>query len=93
MFNNDTGPLRYSFHIATAHVCEHIQQKKLDVNKAPPAKLKEAAEDILKFVQKKVQYWPKMSFIQSGSETRIYRIPSDIKLNGMYGGQLFQYNS
>ena len=47
--------MRYSFHISTAHVCEHIQKKKLDVNKAPPANLKETAEDILKFVQKKVQ--------------------------------------
>ena len=47
--------VRNSFHIATTHVCEHVQQKKLDVNKAPPAKLKETAEDILKFAQKKVQ--------------------------------------
>ena len=47
--------VRYSFHIAIAHVREHIQYKKLDVNKAPPAKLEETAEDILKFVQKKVQ--------------------------------------
>ena len=49
--------MRFSFHIATAHVYEHIQQKKLDINKAPPAQLKETAEDILKFVQfvKKVQ--------------------------------------
>ena len=58
-----------------------IQQKKLDVNKEPPAKLKETVD------------WLMMSFIQSGSETRIYRIFSDIKLNGMYGGQLSQYSS
>ena len=39
----------------STNVCEHIQQKKLYVNKAPPVKLKETAEDILKFLQKKVQ--------------------------------------
>ena len=37
--------------------------------------------------------WPMMSFIQSGSETRIYRIFSDNKLDGMYVGQLSQHNS
>ena len=47
--------VHYSFHVSTTHVCEHIHQKKLDVNKAPPANLKETAEDILKFVQRKVQ--------------------------------------
>ena len=47
--------VRNSFYIATAHVSEHIQWKKLDINKAPPVSLKETAEDILKFVQKKVQ--------------------------------------
>ena len=30
-----------------------------------------------------------MSFIQSGNETRIYRISSDNKLDGMYGGCFF----
>ena len=34
-----------------------------------------------------------MSFIQSGSETRIHRIFSDNKLDGMYVGQLSQHNS
>ena len=34
-----------------------------------------------------------MSFIQSGSETRICRISSDNKLDDMYGGQLSQHNS
>ena len=34
-----------------------------------------------------------MSFIQSGSETRIYRIFSGKKLDGMYGGWLSQHNS
>ena len=34
-----------------------------------------------------------MSFIQSESETRIYRISSDNKLDDMYGGQLSQHNS
>ena len=34
-----------------------------------------------------------MGFIQTGSDTRIYRISSDNKLNGMYGGLLYQYNS
>ena len=36
-----------------------------------------------------------MSFMQSGSETRIYRISSDNNLDGMYGGrgQLSQHNS
>ena len=38
--------VRYSFHIAIGHVCEHIQWKKLDVNKAPPAMLRETSEDI-----------------------------------------------
>ena len=33
-----------------------------------------------------------MSFIQSGSETRIHRIFSDNKLDGMYVGQLSQHN-
>ena len=34
-----------------------------------------------------------MSFIQSGSETRICRISSDDKFNGIYGDQLSQHNS
>ena len=34
---------------------QHIQEKRLDVNKAHPVQLKETAEVILKFVQKKVQ--------------------------------------
>ena len=34
-----------------------------------------------------------MSFIKSGSETRIYRIFSDNKLDGMYVGYLSQHNS
>ena len=34
-----------------------------------------------------------MSFIQSGSETGIYRIFGDNKLDGMYVGQLSQHNS
>ena len=46
---------RYSFHVATVHVCEHIPYKKSDGNKASPAQPRETAEDILKFVQKKVQ--------------------------------------
>ena len=33
-----------------------------------------------------------MSFKQRGSETRIYRISSDNKLDGMYGGELSQHN-
>ena len=33
----------------------HIQQKRLDVNKGHPAQLKEKAEDILEFVQRKMQ--------------------------------------
>ena len=49
------APCCYSFHIAIAHVCEHIQRKMLDVNTAPPVKLKETAEDILKFVHIKKQ--------------------------------------
>ena len=72
---------------------QHIQQKRLDVNRAHPAQLKETAEEILKFVQKRCNNWPIMSFIQSGSETRIYRISSDNKLDAMYGGQLSQYKS
>ena len=34
-----------------------------------------------------------MSFIQNGSETRIYRIFSGKKLDGMYGDWLSQHNS
>ena len=34
-----------------------------------------------------------MSFIQSGSETGIYRILGDNKLDGIYIGQLLQHNS
>ena len=34
-----------------------------------------------------------MSYKQSGIETRIYRIFSDNKLDGMYVGQLSQHNS
>ena len=34
---------------------QHIQQKRLDVNKAHPPQLKEKGEDILKFVTRKVQ--------------------------------------
>ena len=34
---------------------QYIQEKRLDVNKAHPAQLKETVEDILTFVQKKVQ--------------------------------------
>ena len=34
-----------------------------------------------------------MSFIKSGSETRIYRISSGNKLDGMYDGTLSQHNS
>ena len=34
-----------------------------------------------------------MSFIQNGNETRIYRIFSGNKLDGMYCGQLSQHNS
>ena len=34
---------------------QHIQQKRFDINKAHPAQLKEKAEEILKFVQRKVQ--------------------------------------
>ena len=33
-----------------------------------------------------------MSFMQGGIETRIYRIFSDNKLDGMYVGQLSQHN-
>ena len=34
---------------------QHIQWKRLGVNKAHPVELKEKAEDILKFVRRKVQ--------------------------------------
>ena len=34
-----------------------------------------------------------MSFIKSGSETRIYRISSGNKLDGIYDGRLSQHNS
>ena len=34
-----------------------------------------------------------MSFIQSGSEARIYRISSDDKLDSIYGGLVPQQNS
>ena len=34
-----------------------------------------------------------MSLIQSGSDTRIYRISSENKLDGMYGGQPSQHKS
>ena len=63
-----------------------FSRKRLDVNKGHPASLKEAAEEILKFVQKRCNNWPMMCFLQSGSETRIYRIFSNNKLGGMYGG-------
>ena len=36
---------------------------------------------------------PMMSFIQSGSETGIYRIFGDNKVDGIYVGQLSQHNS
>ena len=34
-----------------------------------------------------------MIFIQSGSETKIYRISSDNKLDSKYGDELSQHNS
>ena len=34
-----------------------------------------------------------MSFIKNGNKTEIYRISCCNKLDGMYGGQLSQYNS
>ena len=33
-----------------------------------------------------------MRFMHKGSEARIYRISSGIKLDGMYGDQLCQHN-
>ena len=44
--------VRFIFDIATAHVCELFSRKNLDVNNAPPVKLKETAEDILEVRQK-----------------------------------------
>ena len=55
--------------------------------------LKRQQQTILKLYRKRCNNQPMMSFIQSKSDTRIYRISSGTKLDGMYCGQLSQHNS
>ena len=55
--------------------------------------LNKQQKTFLKLYRKRCNNWPMMCFIQSKSGTRIYRISSGTKLDGMYCGQLSQHNS
>ena len=80
----------YFSDVYRGHKIETINKNRLKAEKGGyyrryPVQLKITVDNILKCLHKKMQCMPMMNFIYSGSETRIYKILINNKLDGTDG--------